>query len=377
MPRIGILVGLRPCSDRRGRRPGLVHRGRPRRSTEAGEAVRRRRLQGAAELRHRHLHLAEGVHPHGQQPHPRRRSDLRVHVYDGRAFHAKVVVPGAGPRSRASSRSEEEVDFLPHYDFAAAAKQPMAEAGDWVLAISNCFQMATRDEPMSVQRGVIAVGDRAARPARRLRCALRTATSISSTPSPTTRARPAAPSSIARASCSASSAGSCKNNLTDTWINYADPDPGEDGVPGRETTKTVIDVRRRIRGQGDRRAQYKPTSRRRSTRCRRLHRHRAGAERGEATPPYIDEVVPGSPAAKAGLRPDDLIVYVDGELVPTIKHSRDLVKYVTPGNELSLEVQPRRPSCTATSSRSPSRRRRRPAADERHFSPQSHTGHKT
>ena len=39
----------------------------------------------------------------------------------------------------------------------------------------------------------------------------------------------------------------------------------------------------------------------------------------DRTPPYVEEVVPGSPAAKAGLQPDDLIVYVDGELVPSIK----------------------------------------------------------
>ena len=82
-------------------------------------------------------------------------SDLRVHVYDGRAFHAKVIATERD-LDLAILKMEEEVDFLPHYDLAAASKQPMAEAGDWVLAMSNCFQVATRDEPMSIQRGVVA-----------------------------------------------------------------------------------------------------------------------------------------------------------------------------------------------------------------------------
>jgi serine protease Do len=57
------------------------------------------------------------------------------------------------------------------------------------------------------------------------------------------------------------------------------------------------------------------------------------------TPPYIEEVMPGSPAAQAGLRPDDLIVYVDGELVPSIKMYKELVRPARPNTELVLEVQ--------------------------------------
>ena len=82
-------------------------------------------------------------------------SDLRVHVYDGRAFHAKVLAREPD-LDLAILKMEEDVDFLPHYDLATAVKQPMAEAGDWVLGLSNCFQVATRDEPMSIQRGVVA-----------------------------------------------------------------------------------------------------------------------------------------------------------------------------------------------------------------------------
>jgi serine protease Do len=57
------------------------------------------------------------------------------------------------------------------------------------------------------------------------------------------------------------------------------------------------------------------------------------------TPPYVEEILAGSPAAKAGIRPDDLIVYVDGELVPSVRMFRDVVKYARPGNVLRLELQ--------------------------------------
>ena len=49
----------------------------------------------------------------------------------------------------------DNVEDLPHFDFLAAAKAPPAKIGDWVLAFSNQFEIATRDEPMTVQHGII------------------------------------------------------------------------------------------------------------------------------------------------------------------------------------------------------------------------------
>jgi serine protease Do len=58
-----------------------------------------------------------------------------------------------------------------------------------------------------------------------------------------------------------------------------------------------------------------------------------------STPPYVEEVVPGSPAAKAELRPDDLILYVEGFSVPTIKTYRDTMRMYAPGDDVRLQVQ--------------------------------------
>ena len=40
-----------------------------------------------------------------------------------------------------------------------------------------------------------------------------------------------------------------------------------------------------------------------------------------------------------GLRPDDLILYVDGELVSTISAYREIMKQIPPGAEVKLDVQ--------------------------------------
>src|SRR2546426_994259 len=57
------------------------------------------------------------------------------------------------------------------------------------------------------------------------------------------------------------------------------------------------------------------------------------------TPPHIEEVVPGSPAAKAGLRPDDLIVYVDGEQVLTVSAFKEILAKTRPGAVVKLEIR--------------------------------------
>src|SRR5439155_12649704 len=59
----------------------------------------------------------------------------------------------------------------------------------------------------------------------------------------------------------------------------------------------------------------------------------------ERTPPYVEDVVPGSPAAKAGLKPDDLIVYVDGEPVVSIAAFKELMGKTRPGMAVRFDVR--------------------------------------
>jgi serine protease Do len=60
----------------------------------------------------------------------------------------------------------------------------------------------------------------------------------------------------------------------------------------------------------------------------------------DRTPAYVEEVVPGSPAAKAGFRPDDLVSFVDGDPIPSINVFNEWMrKHTRPGMVVRVEVR--------------------------------------
>jgi S1-C subfamily serine protease len=262
-------------------------------------------------------------------------ADVRVHLYDGRVYHCKVL-SREPEMDVALVRIVDDVDFLPHYDLAEAAALPLAEPGDWILAFSNCFQIATRDEPMSVQRGVISAY-----------AELRGRRGVFDAPFAgevyfidAIANNPGAAGGIItsrKGELLGRVGRELKNTLSDTWINYAIPVQARADIL-REDKTVKVDlatfVREAIAGT------YKQGE-------KRKNKEDHGGYHGivlvpnvvGVTPPYVEEVLLGSPAAAAGLRPDDLIVYVDGELVPSIKMFRDIMKQVGPGAEVKLEVQ--------------------------------------
>src|SRR5438105_1350494 len=110
-----------------------------------------------------------------------------------------------------------------------------------------------------------------------------------------------------------------KNTLSDTWSNYAVPVQAKVEIQRGEKTESenvASFVKKAMAGtyivgnKVDRaeRAGYHGI----------ILVHNAV----QVTPPFVEEVVANSPAAKAGLRPDDLIVYIDGELVQSIRNFR-------------------------------------------------------
>src|SRR5262249_21319188 len=131
-----------------------------------------------------------------------------------------------------------------------------------------------------------------------------------------------------------------KSNNTDTWINYAVPVQAKAEFTYKDGKTAKLDmggfVKEAISGN------IKPPEI-----DIKVEKKDKGAYHGlilvanavSITPPYVEEVIPGSPAAKAGLQPDDLIVYMDGELVISIKLFRELMRQVEPGGEVNLQVQ--------------------------------------
>ena len=261
--------------------------------------------------------------------------DLRVHLSDGRRYQAKVIV--SEPELDVALLKLEKVDDLPYFDIAQAAKRPFAGAGDWVLAFSNQFQIATRDEPMSVQRGVIASyaklhGRRGINEVA-YHGDVYVIDAITNNPGAgggviTTR----------KGELLGIVGRELRNTLTETWINYAVPIHAKVEIKEAGDKVRTVSIPEFV--DQAMRGQYKPIQ-------RKEPREGPGGYHGivlvpnvvDRTPPFIEDVLPGSPAAKAGLRPDDLIVYVNGDQVISVKAYRTAMSQYQPGQEVTLEIR--------------------------------------
>jgi serine protease Do len=259
--------------------------------------------------------------------------DLRVHLFDGRRFHGKVVV--TEPNLDVALIKIDKVKDLPFFDIGVAAGRPVAEPGTGVLAFSNQFNIAVRDEPMTVQRGVIAAYGKL--PLRRgvfeapYKGDVYTIDAIACNPGAAGGAL-----TTRKGELLGLIGKELQNSLSDTWINYAVP--VQAAIEGlRDDKKVVVSIVEIT----EKKEQYKPllTTRPKNQGPGGYHGIVLVPNVVERTPPYVEEVVPGSPAAKAGLKPDDLIVYVDGQQVGSIKVFREIVDAAPPGTAFKLEVR--------------------------------------
>jgi serine protease Do len=259
---------------------------------------------------------------------------ILVHLYDGRQYQAKVIAREP-ELDVALLKIDEDVDFLPHYQFDQEAARPMAENGDWILALSNQFKIALRDEPMSVSKGSIAaVAD------------LRGRRGVFDAP------YAGDVYFLDVVVCNPGAAGGAltnrkgdllgllgrelKDTRIDIWINYAVPVQATAEVQREgksEKVNMATFVKTGMEGtykQGDKVAKVDRGA---------YHGIVLVVNAVSSTPPYVEEVEAGSPAEKAGLRPDDLILYVEGFSVPTIKVFRETLKQYEPGREIILQYQ--------------------------------------
>ena len=284
-------------------------------------------------------------------------SELVVHLYDGRRLKAQVLVAEplldvALVKIRLDGKKIDEPNGLDldFFDFDAAVKRGPAAPGDWVLALSNTFEIALRDEPMSVQRGVVSAYTKMA--GRRGVFEFPYTGEVYVVDAITNNPGAAGGALLDRKGNLLGIIGrEVKNTLSDTWMNYAIPVGAKVEV---KTTVTVKDkdgkdvveekteavampefVRLAVQGK------YNPVKRPDIIAGR-------GGYHGivfvpnvlERTPAYIEEVVPGSPAADAKLQPDDLVSFIDGEPIVSIKAFDEFVRKNTrAGTVVRLEVR--------------------------------------
>jgi serine protease Do len=263
--------------------------------------------------------------------------DLRVHMFDGTRYHAQVVAaePELDVALVKIGTDKDKVEDLDYFDVFEAAKRPLAGPGTGVLAFSNQFQIATRDEPMSVQRGVVAAYARLYG-----RIGIFEATykgDVYVIDAITNNAGAAGGALTTRKGELLGLVGKeLRNELTNTWINYALPVGAKVKVrqaDDKEVTVSILDL-------VEKKEKYRPVERKDlAAGSGGYHGIVLVPDVVERTPPYVEDVLPGSPAEKAGLRPDDLIVYVDGLPVNDIHTFQEVVARYHPNMQMKLEVQ--------------------------------------
>jgi serine protease Do len=228
--------------------------------------------------------------------------EVSVVLDDGRRFEAEVL--GAEPQlDLAVLKLNSDNLELAHFDLSKAAS---ASVGTRILGFSNMFKVAAGDEPVSVLHGVIS--------ARTKLSARRGAFEIPYD----------GPVYVVDAVTNNSGAGGgvittrdgkllgmigkeLRNTQSNTWINYAIPvtelrDVIEQIISGRYVAEKNPEKQETPN-------RYQPIDFGLVMIPDVLFR----------TPAYVDSVLPHSPAAKARLQADDLILFVNDELIQSAR----------------------------------------------------------
>jgi serine protease Do len=244
---------------------------------------------------------------------------ITVTLSDGRRYDARLL--GADPRLEVAVLKIEAAD-LPCFDLAKAVVLP---SGTPVLALSNLFGVATGNEPASVQHGTVAAVTR-----------LEARRGTFETPyhgpidvlDVTTNNPGAAGGALVtrRGELAAMLGKELRNALNNTWLNYA--------VPIEQLRPSVEAIRAGKFVVTPESIPKKPS------------RPATLAALGitlvpnvlERTPAFIDQIRPGSPAARAGLRPDDLILLAGDRLIQSCKSLEKELESVDADDALQLTV---------------------------------------
>lgn len=249
---------------------------------------------------------------------------VSVVLHDGRKFQG--VVKGAdSPLDLAVIKIEAE--DLPFFELQDAVA---VTTGSRVLAFSNMFKVATGDEPVSVMHGVIAAQTK-------LQARRGTFESPYTGPVYVVDAITNNPGSAGGVLTTRDGAlvgmigKELRNSSTNTWINYAVPisvlrPTIEDIVAGRTTRKTNDEDPAE---PGAKVARY------------------VALDFGivlvpdvvPRTPAFVDAVIAGSPAAKADIRPNDLILFVGESLVQSCRGLREALADLEAGDKLKLVIR--------------------------------------
>lgn len=249
---------------------------------------------------------------------------LSVVLHDGRKFEAEVL--GAEPHldlAIIKLKSERELN-LPCFDYR---EKTIAGPGTRILGFSNMFRVATGDEPVSVLHGVIEA--RTDLPRRRGAFELSYSGDVYVVDAITNNPGAAGGAILTYDGKLLGMIGKqVRNAKTNTWVNYS--------LPIDVLSKSIEQI---ITGKFDSSEEKKEPK----TTPERYRPVDFGLimvpDVLYRTPAYIDSVLPDSLVAKAGLQPNDLVVFVNDELIKSCKTLKTELGKLETGDLLRLVVR--------------------------------------
>lgn len=245
----------------------------------------------------------QGVHLAGYR--------VRVTLPDGQTKDAEVV-RRSQPLQLALLKIDAETP-----DYFEISDKPVARRGDWVLGVSNAFKVADGPEPLSVNLGIISL--RTSLDATRgtqdfdYTGEVLLIDAITSNPGAGGGAVVTAESRLA-----GMIGKEIESKSTNTRLNYAVPaDVLKLFLDNKEVEATPVVQEKAVVG---------------------IRLFALGGKKG---PAYIDRVVRGSPADHADLKPDDLVLSVNGQSVRSIEDYEEVVATLKPNVEITLTLKRR------------------------------------
>jgi serine protease Do len=239
----------------------------------------------------------------------------------GQKFEAKLL--GADPRLEIAVLKIDAKD-LPFFDLS---KSPAAAEGTRALAFSNLFGIAVGDEPASVQHGIVA----AVSPLEARRGVFETLYGGRVYVLDAMTNNPGAAGGAltnARGELIGVLGKELRNARNNTWLNYA--------VPIAELTASVELI---LAGKA-------PTVSR-SEATAKLPNPMTLEALGivmmpnvlPRTPAFVEKVRAGSSAAKGGVKPDDMVVFVEEELIQSVSGLKDSLSRIAVDDRVKLTLQ--------------------------------------
>lgn len=246
-------------------------------------------------------------------------SQVKVELSDGNSYPATIL-----RRNRTLQLALLKIDPERELDFFPLSDGPVGEKGDFVIAISNAFKVADKSEPLSAMIGIVSLRTSMEAWLNKRDVAYRGPLVLIDA----ITSNPGASGGVV-VDVQGNAVGMIgkliNSSETNTRINYAVP-----------ASTLLAFVENRLENLEDESVAGAAELVASKPATLGIVLFSAG---GRKDPAYIDRVKRGSPAAKLRLRPDDLIISVDGVQTATVADFEAAVAKMVPGQKVMLLVK--------------------------------------